>query len=290
MFYQSETGGRPTMKFSYRVEKSTSSCWVICVHGFSESGECWNSIFDQLRGRANLLAYDCLGHGANKEFWRDVSFRAYVDQLGEIVRKIKAEDARRKIILVGHSQAAAIVAQYAIINSGMVDGLMLISPFFEVKEPIMALWQQFLKMVREGRREDMWSINSALLLGPKSGSWAPFRSEAIRSRVEFFPEAHLARLIEALLSVNVEGDLSILSRIPVHVVHGERDAMFPSYYSEEIGRKLPTAHFRIVKDAVHLLIELEPEVIRSLSELITCVANQITGERKETLSMMSSPR
>lgn len=259
------------MQFPYRIEKADSDCWIVCVHGFSESGECWDNIFDKLHGKANLVSYDCLGHGKNKKLWPQVTFKSYVDQLGVIVSNLKKQNAKRKIVLVGHSQAAAIVAQFALSNVKLVDGLMLISPFLEIKEPLKALWSHFIEFVKEGKRKEMWSINSALLLGPKSKVWSDFRKKAIQHRLDFFQQDHLVVLLQALLSIKITGDLAKLSHLPMHIVHGQRDTMFPTYYSEDILKVLPNAKYVEIKDAVHLLVELEPEVIKSLGELIQSV-------------------
>lgn len=243
---------------------ANKECCIVFVHGFSESKACWGDIVDQVKDHANVVTYDCIGHGNNSDLWHQASFETYVDQLKSLINFLKLEEKFKKIILVGHSQGAAIAAQYTLRHPDNVEKLMLISPFTYVAEPLKALWTNFLKLVQRSDMELFWNINSSLLLGPKSKIWSDFRENSIQERLEVFSQDQVSLLIKALLEVNVVGDMSILHNKLTHLIHGEYDTMFPNYYSKEIIRLIPEANFIKVDDANHLLIELEPHISQAI--------------------------
>ncbi|MGY1423658.1 alpha/beta fold hydrolase [Bacillus cereus] len=247
---------------------ANKDCCIVFIHGFSESKECWSDIVYQVKDHVNVVTYDCLGHGNNSNLWNNASFEAYVDQLKSLIHFLKVEEQINKIILVGHSQGAAIATQYTLQHPDNIDKLMLISPFTYVAEPLKALWTNFLKLVQRGDMELFWNINSSLLLGPKSKSWSNFREKSIQDRLEFFSQEQLILLIKSLLDVKVVGDMSILHNKLTHLIHGEYDTMFPNYYSKEILRYIPEANFIKVDDANHLLIELETHISQELIKTV----------------------
>lgn len=250
----------------HRIENN--ECCIVFVHGFSESAICWDDIVNKLKGHGNLVTYDCAGHGDNAKLWPNVSFELYVEQLGQLVRHLKKNEKFEKIILVGHSQGAAIAAQYAIQKPEYVNGLMLISAFFRVDMPLKAIWNNFLQLVQQGDSRRFWDLNSSLLLGVKSGIWSGLRGQVIQQHLDFFVKEQLVVLINALLNVSVRVDPLKLKNKPVYLIHGEYDIMVPNYYSKEILKDIPDAKYIEIDNANHLLVELEPNVSQLLLEMI----------------------
>ncbi|SFX57011.1 Lysophospholipase, alpha-beta hydrolase superfamily [Thermoactinomyces sp. DSM 45891] len=235
-------------------------CCFVLVHGFSESAVCWDDMINPIKDHANFITYDCVGHGNNAHLWELASFPAYVQQLDDLVSYLKEKECFQKMILVGHSQGAGIVAQYSIQNPTNVDGLILISPFLYIGAPLRALWTNFLQLVEQGEMRRFWDLNSSLLLGPKSESWSQFRESSMQERLNFFTKEQLVMLLNALLHIEVTGDLSTLKNKPMYLIHGQYDLMFPSYYSKEIQSQVLEAEYIEVEGANHLLIELESAV------------------------------
>ncbi|MFJ3386962.1 alpha/beta fold hydrolase [Lysinibacillus sp. NPDC086135] len=245
-----------------------SDCCILFVHGFSESSICWEDVSTKIKGHVNLVTYDCIGHGNNASLWKQASFESYTDQLDELINYLLEYEKFTKIILVGHSQGASIAMQYSMKNPNKVYKLILVSPITYIDNALESLWNNFIKLVEKGQIERFWDINSSLLLGPKSKEWSHFRGNAIQKRLEFFSQEHLLSLMKALLDINIEKDLSILSNKITHLIHGEYDAMFPNYYSKSILKYLPNAEYIEVAGANHLLIELEPHISRALMEFV----------------------
>ncbi|MCM3737307.1 alpha/beta hydrolase [Bacillus cytotoxicus] len=245
---------------------------VVFVHGFSESKTCWDDIVRHIQKHSNVVTYDCLGHGNNSDLWEETSFNAYVTQLKELITFLKQEEKFNKIILVGHSQGAAIATQYTLQHFDNIDKLILISPFTYIAEPLKATWTNFLELVKRGDEELFWDINSSLLLGPKSEKWSHLRGDSIQHRLDFFSKKQLVFLIKALLNVNVVGDISTLHNKLACLIHGEYDTMFPNYYSKEILKSVPQAKYIQVSNANHLLVELEPYVSQTIIQVISEIA------------------
>ncbi|TCP68328.1 alpha/beta fold hydrolase [Baia soyae] len=253
---------------AYMNRNVNKNCCFVFVHGFSESGVCWDDIINPIKDHANFVTYDCVGHGNNAHLWERVSFHTYVHQLGELVSYLKERECFCNIILVGHSQGAAIVSQYAINSAKNVDGLILISPFFYIGAPLKALWTNFLQLVEQGEIRRFWDVNSSLLLGPKSESWAQYREDSIQQRLNFFTKEQLTVLIKTLLSLQITGEISTFNHKPMYLIHGQYDLMFPNYYSKEIQKQVPVAKYIEVDGANHLLIECESEIRQVLLDVV----------------------
>lgn len=253
------------------VRSSKKQSCVIFIHGFSETSDCWNAIVKKLKNYSNFITYDCIGHGNNSHLWREVSVSAYVEQARTIIKFIKNNKMFNSATVVGHSQGAYIAAKLALEEPNTINGLMLVSPFFNMKPATKEIWTNFLKLVQAKDIERFWDLNSSLLLGPKSGVWQNNRLKEISRRLKVFNNKQVEKLIEVLLDININSDIRVLAEKPICLIHGEYDVMFPKYYSEDILRLIPKAKYSVIKGANHLLVEMQDEITEELQELLIAV-------------------
>ena len=95
----------------YEFTQSEGKAIVVLVHGFSVPYYVWDPTVDAiLEAGFGVLRYDLYGRGYSDRPQTEYDLDLYVDQLHELLYKIKIDDP---IYLVGLSQGAPIVAAYA---------------------------------------------------------------------------------------------------------------------------------------------------------------------------------
>lgn len=81
---------------------------LVMAHGFSDNGQCWNRLADDLAGEYDILMPDSRGHGRSER----VSPGEVVDRAADLAEFIQALNLINPIIL-GHSMGAATAAELA---------------------------------------------------------------------------------------------------------------------------------------------------------------------------------
>lgn len=119
--------------------KSDSKTTVILVHGVLSGSFTMNKSAGLIREAMNaeVLAIDLRGHGNSEGKPGDVDFiDQYAADLSEIVKKIRAEKPKGKIILAGHSMGGGIILRYAMRKDfSTVEGYLLFAPLLGQDAP-----------------------------------------------------------------------------------------------------------------------------------------------------------
>lgn len=119
--------------------KLRSKTTVILVHGVLSNSFPMNKSAGLIREsmKAEVITVDLRGHGNSEGTSGDVDFiDQYADDLAEIVRQIKADKPKGKIILSGHSMGGGIVLRYAMRNDfPKADGYLLFAPLLGQDTP-----------------------------------------------------------------------------------------------------------------------------------------------------------
>jgi non-heme chloroperoxidase len=139
----------PAAKRSFRMRDGTmlasqylaasSKTTILYVHGVLGSSFPLNRSSGMLReaASAEVVAIDLRGHGASGGRPGDIGYIGqYEDDLGDVIRQIRATHPNRKIILAGHSMGGGIALRYAQ-RDGMppVDGYLLFAPYLGWESP-----------------------------------------------------------------------------------------------------------------------------------------------------------
>ncbi len=130
---------------------------VVFLPGYQGSTAFWQHAFDPLASRYRLIFVDPLGFGRSP--WPDAP-PTLEDHLGALRRTLVAQEAVRRITLVGHSFGTLLAAYYAKRYPDEVDRLFLLgAPLFEGEDdarrrlheisPIAALFSLHPFLARE---------------------------------------------------------------------------------------------------------------------------------------------
>ncbi len=137
---------------------------VVLVHGFSDSGLCWQTVAEELETDYDVVMPDARGHGLSERVQRDEK----LDMPADLAGVIRALGLQRPVV-GGHSMGAGEAALLGARFPEIVGGLFLEDPPW---------WQPANDDFRPGRRME----------GSQLGQWA--LSLPARSLRELLDECH----------------------------------------------------------------------------------------------------
>jgi len=223
---------------------------VVLVHGYGESLVSWRGVFDRIAGHHDVVALDLPGFGLSSKLEGGYQTDSLADDLSVFLYGLGI----RRAVLVGHSLGGAVVAAAAIRAPGLARALILVDPAL-VGTPVVVP-----------------AIADSLAAGGAVRSTIA-EYEALRTRFSAphdrgwlaEPESDLAYLPagdpayrRVLNTVLTEFDFDYLSGarrrqldLPVLVLWGEFDPVFPLAAGEALARSLPDARLEVIARSWH---------------------------------------
>lgn len=124
--------------FAYKFpEKSDNT--IILIHGVASTGYLYNKTAGLLQEatQAEVLAIDLRGHGKSAGRDGDVDYiNQYADDLADIIKTIRKQKPKGKIIIAGHSMGGGVALNYAMQgNNPRIDGYLLFAPLLGHNSP-----------------------------------------------------------------------------------------------------------------------------------------------------------
>ncbi len=236
---------------------------LVFVHGVSGSSSAWAPYEARFQHDFNVVTYDLRGHGrsAKYPYSADYAIAHFVYDLRLLLRHLAID----RCVLVSHSFATLLTLEFLRTDHSSVDGVVLVSSEFDVGRRLAA------RILRT-------ALAPALFL-----DHVPFRSGRGRhvdySRYPDSGDWHLGRMREdignttwrvywfctlASYAVHAESLLPGL-HMPVLLVHGRKDTIFPVANSLYMAARIPGADLVVFDDADHIVVLNRP---RELSEAI----------------------
>ncbi len=125
--------GEISLSFSV-VNPIVSKAIVLIIHGINDHRGRYALLQENLaEADFSSLAYDQRGFGTSGGKHADVArYQDYHDDLKAVLLFLRTEYPDAPVFILGHSLGGLISATYCIDNPGVVDGLVLSSPAFEV--------------------------------------------------------------------------------------------------------------------------------------------------------------
>lgn len=273
--------------------------WLTHLH-FQERSVAWGPLLGLLRGRYRLIRYDPRGAGLSERRPPEITFRAWVDDLGCLVRKLGLRD----FALVATCQGGPVALDFTAQNPGLVDRLVLIGTYARGRdhrsdtpiEPEKARVMRDMISVGWGDPDHAFGIGFARQFQPEGGeahleSWCRLQAAAATG-----PEA--LRMTEVMFNIDVRTAATVVT-CPVLVAHGERDAVVPQAEGRLLARLLPRASFLSLPTPNHFMRADEPAWQEFRSALLRFLPEpaeeadggpfpSLTGREREVLDLIAS--
>jgi pimeloyl-ACP methyl ester carboxylesterase len=239
---------------------------VVLVHGFTAEGILYAQTLSRLvRMGFKVVAIDVAGHGATQGLPTDgANIDAYVDLLDRVL----AELGIRRAVFAGHSMGGRLVAQLAAANPDRAIAVVLIDA------AVGAWWD---RLIAVSRFAPPVLIGVAVVLAVDTLSTLPWLRDPRQA-------AKLGRLIvptlvghavkpwrllgPAISLIRSQGTGEILdgladSRVPVVVIHGDRDLAVPYPTAVDAARRA-NGTLVTIEGGTHSWVLKDPETLPAI--------------------------
>lgn len=201
---------KPMTEKTYRGQLKKEQYSICYVHGFSATRHEIEPVISNLARqlKANLFFTRLSGHGyENPEILKSVKAQDWINDTIECLEV--ADRSGAKIILIGTSMGAALASLVAANTSYQIHTLILVSPFFGIKDPKADLMAGFLG----GYVADLF-FKGQRSFKPKN-----------QLQEKFWTTSYPSRVLKQLMIVNMairEMDFSKL-KMPVFLAYSKQD-------------------------------------------------------------------
>jgi pimeloyl-ACP methyl ester carboxylesterase len=246
---------------------------LVFVHGVSGSSSAWQPYEARFDRDFNVLTFDIRGHGRSIKYRRsaDYAISHFVDDLRVLLRHLGIDTC----VLVSHSFATLMALEFLRTDQSSVEAAVLISSDFDVGRRLPArLLQAALAPVellellpfrpRNGRHVDYSRY-------PDSGDWNLARMHEDIGNTTWRIYWYCTR---ASYAVHADPFLTSI-RVPVLLLHGRKDTIFPVENSIYMAIRIPDADLVVIDDANHIIVLNRPrEVSDAIEQFLRRVSNR----------------
>lgn len=253
LFYQEVGSGKP----------------VILIHGWPLSHEMWEYQLNELpKHNIRAIAYDRRGFGKSSKPWDGYDYDTFASDLNLLIQTLDLQD----VTIVGFSMGGGEVARYLskLNQEGRVTKAMLVSsvtPFLlKTSDNPNGIPQDQFDGIQKQLEED----RPKFLAGFGKGFYGvnlishPVSSEILQHDADLALEAAgyaTIKSMQAWATTDFRQDVSKI-KVPLLVIHGEKDGTVPIAISAEETIKLaPHAEFTVYDDAPHGLHYTHKELL-----------------------------
>ena len=241
---------------------------IVFVHGLVGSSSAWKAFEEYFAQSCNVLTYDLRGHGkSTKPLTYDAyAIREHVQDLRELIQVLGAT----KCTLVSHSFGTLIALEYIALYMDTLSHIVFLSPSFSLSKipktrivkPLYEIAAPLMRLIPfSGRVHGQTDYTKYIA----SGDWNVARTIAdMRNtglHVYFYSMAHV-------YDIDREDLLSLIT-LPVLLIHGKHDGMFPYENSIIMAKKIPNARLVTLPDADHIIVlNNAPEICVEIAQLV----------------------
>jgi pimeloyl-ACP methyl ester carboxylesterase len=246
---------------------------LVFIHGVSGSSSAWKAYEERFQPDFNVLTYDLRGHGRSTKYRRchDYTIVHFVDDLRALLRHVVID----RCVLVSHSFATLVALEFLRTDQSQIDGVVLISGDFDVGRRVparilhallapVALLEHFPFRARPGLHVD-YSRH------PDTGDWNLARMHADIGNTTWRVYWYCTK---GSYAVHADPLLREI-RVPVLLVHGRKDTIFPVENSLYMASRIPTAKLVVIEDADHIVVLNRPtEVSDAIEDFMRYLAHR----------------
>lgn len=256
--------------FAYQFPKKSENT-IILIHGVASTAYFYNKTAGLLQEatQAEVYAIDLRGHGKSEAKAGDVDYiNQYADDLADIIKNIRKQKPKGKIIIAGHSMGGGVALKYAIQkNKTKIDGYLFFAPLLgqnspaipptppaktnEV-EPFMKIHFARiigLKMFNEIGNHSYDSLSVLFFNLPET---MPLRKYSHRANLSMAPEDYK----EGLKSINV----------PTLILIGSKDEAFNAEATKKAVSENTIANIQIIEGLTHNGIRHSPKAYQFIKK------------------------
>lgn len=245
-----------TLSYTLRSEPRAGRPRVALVHSLAMARAVWDAVADRLAPDADVLTYDCRGHGASAPVPGPYRLEGFAEDLRDLLDHLGWD----KIHLAGASMGGSVSLQFAQLFPGRLRTLGLIDTTAWYGDGAAEKWANRARQAEEKGlqalldfQESRWFTND---FREQDGPGAELcRKLFLANDIAVFGAT--CRMLGAF---DLRGELSSV-RMPTAVIVGEEDYATPVAMARVLHEGIPGATLQILPHARHLTFVESPEII-----------------------------
>lgn len=256
--------------FAYKFPKKSDNT-VILIHGVASNAWFYNTTAGLLQEatQAEVFAIDLRGHGKSEGKDGDVDYiNQYADDLADIIKTIRKQKPKGKIIIAGHSMGGGVALNYAMQkNKTKIDGYILFAPLLGHNSPAI----QQTPPTEADSTEPFMKIHFARIIGLKMLNETGNHSNDSLPVLFFnLPENFPTRkyTYRANMSMAPEDYKKALRSVyePMLVLIGNKDEVFNAEAMKKAVTENSQAVIRIIEGTTHNGIRNNPQAFEFIKK------------------------
>lgn len=247
-----------------RPERKT----LVFVHGLSGSSSAWKLYEEHFGGSYNVVCLDLRGHGKSlrpKEY-RDYALTEFAEDIRELTAHLRIE----RFYIVGHSFGTLVELEFLARYQEIAAGAIFLSPDFNIRRRrlskiVLPFLNALIFVARLLPRIKRYGGHVDYSRYRDTGDWNLRRSRADISNTGLRSYLYSTR---QAYDLDREAFLPQIA-IPVLLVHGRADTIFPMRNSLIMAEKIRDAKLRLLDHADHIIVLNNfPEVSAAIDEFL----------------------
>lgn len=249
---------------AYRLVKGAGKARCALVHSLAMDGSFWSRVAQLLQPDADVLLYDCRGHGKSDKPAGPYTVELFADDLADLLAAIGWPSA----VVAGASMGGCISLAFAAAYPAKVEGLGLVDTTACYGPTAPKDW--------EGRAAKSLTEGLSSLIGFQTTRWFgdKFRAahpEVVQEAVSVFLANDIPAYAETCRMLGRCDKRAALSQIktPTCILVGEEDYATPVAMAEALKAGIPGATLEVLPGMRHLTpLECPDVVARGLRRLL----------------------
>lgn len=229
---------------------------VVLVHSLAMNGAFWAPVVQRLAPHADILTYDCRGHGASDKPTGPYTVELFADDLADLLDHVGWPSA----LVAGASMGGSISLAFAAAYSQRVDALGLIdtTAWYGADAP-----EKWADRAAKAQREGLQALVGFQQTRWFSDGFREKHPETVDASVATFLNNDVAAFAATCHMLGAFDQRSALARLsmPVAIVVGEEDYATPVPMAKAMHDSMPNSSFQIINGARHLTPLERPDVI-----------------------------
>jgi 3-oxoadipate enol-lactonase len=231
---------------------------LVLIHSLALDRSVWNATVEQLSTDAEILVYDCRGHGRSDRTAGPFTAELFARDLTELLDHIGWNSAS----LAGCSMGGCVALAFAGLHPDRVDALGLIDTTAWYGEGAAGTFQERADAARAKGMAALFDFQSTRWF---SDDFRARHPEILQQTLSVFVANDLdcyAATCALLGAVDVRAHLPAF-RMPVAIVVGEQDYATPVTMARQLHDAIPQSTLTVLQDGRHLTPIEHPDAIAS---------------------------
>ncbi|MES2756741.1 MAG: alpha/beta hydrolase [Pseudomonadota bacterium] len=242
---------RDGTELSYRLLKGAGKGRCVLIHSLAMDASFWDRVAAQLVAAADVLVYDCRGHGRSGDLRGPYSVALHADDLADLLDAVGWPRA----VVAGSSMGGCIALAFAAAYPRRVAALCLIDTTAWYGPNAVQQWEE---RGQKGRQEGMQSLVAFQKSRWVSDAFLAQHGDVVDAAIAVFLANDTAAYLETCRMLGAVDQRAALPgfAFPTRIVVGAEDYATPVAMAEAMRDAIPGATLRVI-DAVRHFTPLE---------------------------------